>query len=320
MTWNNLVSLIEKNSRFCITSHVSQDADNIGSQLAMYWLLRDYFKKEVVLYNTDPVPKKFLFLSEAADIESTLPEESFDTLVVLDSSNLSRLSWENVTTTYTSCINIDHHRDNSHFGTVNIVDETAAATCQILTQLFEGAGLSYPSWVANALYAGILADTGGFQFENTSPTLLRDAALLLERGADGVSIYRGLFAAHSIQALRLRAEVWSTLEFYENGRIAVMTVDEKRIDELGADRGDTEGMADIAKNTRGVEVGILIKQKKDHIHFSFRSQGAIDIGAVAATVPGGGGHCCAAGCSFTQTPLDEAKSCMIERIAGVLRG
>jgi phosphoesterase RecJ-like protein len=318
MTWNKLAQHIKENTTFCITSHISQDADNIGAQTALYWLISSCFNKEVHLYNTDEVPRKFSFIKNTDKISAHPPKGAVDTLIVLDSSNLSRIGWEDAEKYYSNCINIDHHRDNSNFGTLNIVDPHAAATCQIIARLFAEGNINYPSFVADALYAGILADTGGFQFENTTGELLRDAAALIDNGARNVAVYKKLFSSHSIQAMKLRAEIWSTLEFFEDGRIAVMSMDAQRISELGADRGDTEGMADVAKNAEGVRVSMLIKKKDSSIHFSFRSDGSVDVGAIAAGVPGGGGHSSAAGCDLRNISLDQAKHRMLGRIKEVL--
>ncbi|MGM0443187.1 MAG: DHH family phosphoesterase [Fibrobacterota bacterium] len=320
MILNNTASffeLAEQAHSFCISSHISQDADNIGSQLALYWYLKS-LGKDVEIYNADPVPSKFSFLSGSGDITSVEPAKKFDVLVIVDSSNPSRLGWENAPKAARKIINIDHHRDNSHFGDVNIVSTDAAATCQIIARLFEENSISYPPAVADALYAGLLADTGGFQFENTTAELLRDAATVIDRGADNTGVYKRLFANKSVNALRLRSEVWGTLAFYGENRIAVMTLDRNRIDELGADNGDTEGLADMAKNGDGVEVAMLLKYDASVIHCSLRSSGRVDVGAIAATIPGGGGHSCAAGCDITGKPLSQAREMIINMVKEAL--
>lgn len=317
MTYSSLFDCIKQNHSFCITAHRSPDADSVGSQLAMYWYLTS-LGKEVVVYNSDPLPLKFSFLENADKFTSVEPRQKFDVLVVLDSSNLSRIGWDAAPSFADTVIDIDHHRDNSRFGDVSIVDASAAATCQILYGIFRDAGIGIPASVADALYAGILADTGGFQFENTTCTVLRDAAELIDLGASNYTVYKELFSSLSVQGMKIRAEIWSSLEYYADGRIGVMYLDESRLEELGADKGDTEGMSDMAATGRGVEVGMLIKKSKQGIHFSLRSSGRIDVGSLAAVFPGGGGHSCAAGCTTTEMGVDEAREFMLSRVIEVL--
>lgn len=317
MTYSNLFDCIDKNHTFCISAHQSPDADSVGSQLAMYWYLTSQ-GKEVTIFNSDVVPAKFSFLQDAEKITAITPETQFDVLIVLDSSNLDRIGWGKAADHARFIIDIDHHRDNSRFGGISIVDRSAAATCQILYELFRDYGVAIPRHVADALYAGILADTGGFQFENTTSTVLRDAAELIDLGASNYHIYRSLFSSLSTQGMKIRAEIWSTLEYYADGKIGVMYLDESRLTELGADKGDTEGMSDLAATGRGVEVGMLIKKSAAGVHFSLRSSGRIDVGAIAAMLPGGGGHSCAAGCSTSEMTVDEARGFILAKVIEVL--
>ena len=304
MIWNALQKLINENNTFLISSHVSQDGDCVGSQLSFYWYLKS-LGKEVTIYNTDTLPSKFTFFDNSDCIGNTPPTEHFDVLCILDASNPSRTGWDGIDSCADAIIDIDHHRDNSRFGTVSIVDETAAATCQIIYQFFTDTKVDFPLSVANALYAGLLTDTGGFQFSNTDQRVLSIAADLVGRGADNAGIYKKLFATYSIAGLQLRSHIWGTLQFFANQKIAVMQMPLSLVDELGADPSDTEGMSNLAMTAEGVEVGVFMKYKANEIRFSLRSVGNVDVGQVAASLPGGGGHKCASGCTaFNTTPED----------------
>lgn len=317
MTYNSLFDCIHKNQSFCISAHRSPDADSVGSQLAMFWYLTS-LGKEVTIYDSDPLPSKFAFLQNAEKVTADVPTQKFDVLIVLDSSNLSRIGWDNASEAAHTIIDIDHHRDNSRFGDISIVDDTAAATCQILYEIFRDSGIEIPSFVADALYAGILADTGGFQFENTTSTVLRDAAELIDLGASNYKIYKELFSSLSVQGMQIRAEIWSSLEYHADGKVGVMFLDESRLKVIGADKGDTEGMSDIAATGRGVEVGMLIKKSPQGVHFSLRSSGRVDVGSLATLFPGGGGHSCAAGCTTTDMGIEEARDFMLSKVKEVL--
>ncbi len=317
MIWNDLTKLINENQTFCISSHVSHDADNVGSQLAFYWYLSS-LGKDVAIYNLDELPKKFHFFKNSDKIKNVEPQGKLDVIAVLDSSNMGRTNWDGIESKANKFIDIDHHRDNSRFGTVNAVDTTAAATCQIVYRFFVENDIDFPDYVAEALYGGILADTGGFQFNNTSSDVLRAAADLVDRGANLTRAYKELFATYSIGGLKLRSAIWSTLEFFGDHKIGVVSMERNMIDTFGADRGDTEGMSDLTLTAEGVEVGLFAKYNDEEVRFSLRSAGRVDVGNIAASVAGGGGHSCAAGCSIVGASFEEARDLIVNKILEVL--
>jgi bifunctional oligoribonuclease and PAP phosphatase NrnA len=303
MTWPDLETVLRTGSTYLISSHVNPDGDCIGSQLAMSWLLGSY-GKDVVIYNRDPVPYKMAFLSGVASITTVKPERTFDTLVVLDSSNLDRLGWEGADRIGTTILNIDHHRDNTRFGDHNFVCH-AAATGQILYNLFKEGRVEYPACVAEALYTAILTDTGGFRFSNTSSDVLHICADLADRGAEPAIIYERAYASCSRNGMRLHAAVWPSLAFHLNGKVCTMDLPLRLIDELGATYGDSEGLADLTVMATEVQVGLFIKHSDHETHFSLRSKSTIDVGRIARMVPGGGGHVNAAGCTMP-SPISSA--------------
>jgi len=229
MIWTELSNLIAESNSFLICSHVSHDADNIGSQLSFFWYLQS-LGKDVEIFNVDTVPRKFQFYKNVDKISNVEPTRRFDVFAMLDSSNPARSGWDKATTIADKMIDIDHHRDNSLFGTVSCVDPTAAATCQIIYRFFKENNIDFPEYVAEALYGGILADTGGFQFDNTSPEIFEIAADLSRRGVNTAKVYKKLYASNSIAGLTVRSIVWSTLKFYENNRVGIMVLEEGILD------------------------------------------------------------------------------------------
>ena len=254
MNWNKLQAIITNNRSFCISSHINPDGDSICSQLALYWYLSSLGKK-VCIYNQDPVPAKFRFLYNAATFARALPPKRFDVLIILDASNTERVGWKKRTKTAPVTVVIDHHRDNSYEGDLNIVDYSASATSELLYTFFKEMSVSYPPSIAATLYAGILTDTGGFQFSNTNSKVLSICADLSEKGAQCSEIYRNIYSSFSHTALLLRAKIWSSLKFYSNNRISVMEMSEESIKKTGASNGDIEGMSDEALTAAGVAVG-----------------------------------------------------------------
>jgi phosphoesterase RecJ-like protein len=317
MIWTDLTKLIAENNSFLISSHVSHDADNIGSQLSFYWYLNS-LGKEVEIFNVDDVPRKFNFYKNIDKVGNVAPTKKYDVFVMLDSSTQYRSGWDDVDACSKYMIDIDHHRDNTLFGTVSCVDTSAAATCQIVYRFFNENNIDFPLYVAEALYGGILADTGGFQFDNTSKEIFEIAAALSERGVDTARVYKKLFASNTIAGLTARSQISSSLTFYENKKVGIVTMEEGLLEKLGADRGDIEGMSDLGLKAEGVEVSAFAKQVGNDVRFSLRSAGAVDVGAIAATFDGGGGHRAAAGCTHENSTLEKALPLLLEKIRKVL--
>lgn len=311
MIWDDLRSLINGNQSFLISSHLSLDGDSVGSQLAMYWYLTS-LGKSVTLYNHDPLPSKFSFLRNSSVITILPPSKPVDILVVLDCSNPDRLGWDTKNIARES-INIDHHRDNTHFGTVNVVKTGAAATGELLYEFFSSCAIAYPDYVAEALYAAIMTDTGGFRFSNTSSHILKICADLADHGAHCANIYERVYASHSPQALQLIARIWSTLHYYFDKRVCCMEMPLSLLEALDAKYSDSEGMVDQTITAEGVQVGMLLKHSATETHCSLRSKGTIDVGKLAQKIPGGGGHSSAAGCTVYQ-PYEKALPFMLDII------
>lgn len=312
MTWTKLLSVFGEHDSFLISSHVSPDGDCIGSQLALCWYLQS-LGKAVSIYNYDPVPSKFRFLQGVEQISTERPQSTFDVLVVLDCSNPQRLGWEGHEQIAQSIVNIDHHRDNMQFGSINLV-QTSAATGEIIYRFFSENGVEYPPHVAEALYTAIMTDTGGFRFSNTNSSILKTCADLADKGADCARIYRNVYASFTPNAMLLQSRIWSTLEFHLDNRVCTMELPLGLVDQLGASHSDSEGMADMTILGGEVDIGMLVKHDSGHTHFSLRSRDGVDVGAVARQVEGGGGHTNAAGCTMNE-PVERALPKMLQIVS-----
>ncbi len=317
MTWSKLQNIIKDNKTFILSSHVNPDGDCICSMLALYWYITS-LGKEAVIYTNYSVPKKFLFLKNTDKITDIRPDRKFDVFTILDASNPNRLGWEGTDTIASSILNIDHHRDNSLCGDLNIIDHSAAATSQILYQFFKDCNINFPTYIAETLYTGILTDTGAFAFSNTNNIVLRICADLAEKGVNCSEINRKIYSSFSTPGLLLRAKIWSSLKFHHQDRICSMEIPIALIDDIKENYGDIEGMSDQALRAEKAEVGMFLKYSDTKTHFSLRSKGTIDVGKIAQSVPGGGGHTCAAGCTI-DLPLEQAKPKMLEIIKKKLR-
>ncbi|MCL2181883.1 MAG: bifunctional oligoribonuclease/PAP phosphatase NrnA [Chitinispirillia bacterium] len=313
MDWAELIKAIDANESFVISSHQSLDGDCVGSQLAFLWYLKSKGKR-AACYCSDPLPHKLSFLTDSNLITQNKPAEKFDVLMVLDCSNISRLGWDECESAAKMVINIDHHRDNKNFGALNFVDSSAAATGEIIFSFFRESGITIPKHVAEALYAAVMTDTGGFRFNNTSSSVLRVCADLIELGVENSAIYEKVYSRHTPQALMLQSRIWSTLKFHLNGKVCSLDMPMSVLDEIGAKYSDSEGMADNTVTGEGVEVGIMTKHTPEETHISLRSTGRIDVGRIAQRIAGGGGHSCAAGCTI-KLPYEQAMGQMLGILA-----
>jgi len=316
MDWTPLSDAIAKNHTFLVSSHLSPDGDNVGSQLAFIWYLKSLGKR-VECYCADPLPQKLAFLQDSALITQNKPSGGFDVLVILDCSNITRVGWDCGEVSIGMIVNIDHHRDNANFGALNYVDASAAATGEVIFSFFKHCGVAVPAHVAVDLYTAVMTDTGGFRFSNTCGRVLRICAELAELGVDCADVYERVFSCHTPQALALQARVWSTLKFHLGGRVCSLDMPLSLLDEVGAKYSDSEGMADNTVTALGVEVGVMTKHSPKETHFSLRSKGSVDVGKLAKSISGGGGHSCAAGCTIKK-PYAEAMAEMLGILEGAL--
>jgi len=312
MTLSELATVFRSYNRFVLASHESPDGDSIGSQLALYWYLQS-IGKTVHIVNQDPVPQKFRFLKNSDAVSQQPCSGDFDCFIIVDSSNPTRLGYNSSEYQKKPIINIDHHRDNSCFGTHNYIDTHSAATGEILFAFFSENNVAIAPHVAETLYVAIMTDTGGFRFSNTTESVLHSCAELTRLGASPSQLYARVFSSFHAKALLFRSHILSTLRYYCGGKIGSMGISYELYAHYNASADDSEGMADQTIACIEAEVGFFYKYDENKTHFSLRSKGTIDVGKIASLIPGGGGHHNAAGCTI-ELPVERAHPLMISLI------
>jgi phosphoesterase RecJ-like protein len=202
---------------------------------------------------------------------------------------------------------IDHHPPgDAAIGGVSFRDPDACAAGELVYDLVLRAGSDLSRTVLDGLYVALLTDTGGFQFSNSTPACHRISADLIEQGADPEALYRRVYGSTPLKSLLLLGASLSELQVDPDGRVAWMTVPRSVFDELGATPENLEGMANYPRSVQGVEVGLVFTQTDDgSTKISFRSNGELDVNALARDF-GGGGHVKAAGARVTR-PLAEVR-------------
>ena len=294
---NRIVEIIHACNTFLITAHVRLDGDALGSELALWSVLRALGKRAVV-YNQDKIPDVYAFLPGAAEIVHALNDvAAFDAAFILDCSDLDRVGDEAERIKYVKeIVNIDHHVSNTYFSKVSLVDVDASSTGEILHRIIAKLGVSLTPEIATNLYTAILTDTGAFRYSNTKSDTLRVAAELVEAGADPRRVAENIYETKPLAQIRLLKDALNTLEIHDEGTVGFVVVTQKMLEATGALPEYTDGIVDLARSVKGVEVAAFFQEMAPRYYkVSLRSKGQINVEKVARKF-GGGGHINAAAC------------------------
>jgi phosphoesterase RecJ-like protein len=297
--------------RIVMTTHVNADGDGLGSEVALVHLLRAQ-GRDAVIVNPTPVPDRYRFLVDpiakadrSADASAAI--KSADLFLVLDISDLSRLGnlAESIRARgiITACV--DHHVSP---GTLppgpRLEDPTASATAELVHDLACTAGWPIDEDAARAMYVGLMTDTGGFRFGNTTPRVLRVAASLLEAGVLPESVYEDVYATAPEGRIRLMAEVLDTLVVEPEIGLSFVTVPSDALARHDVSADDLDGIVEFARSVQGTRLAMLFRYLANgRVKISFRSVGNFDVAKFASQF-GGGGHSKASGASIAGSMED----------------
>ncbi len=305
MIVQQIIEKINNNQRFLVVAHENPDGDAIGSTLALALSLRD-MGKDVVAYNADAVPDVMRFLPQCDVLVDSLPDNShFDIAFVLDAGDLERTALP-VRDLCQTVINIDHH-PYSDFGDLCYVDTDACATAVLIYRVLMACQYQPSLAVAKALYLGILSDTGSFRYASANQESFAIAGALVGLGVDPWEVSSNLYESNTPERMRLLSLVLPSLQISSSGHYASISMTLDTLKQSGASEEHSDGFVNYPRSIRGVEVALFIHQISENTYkVSFRSRGAIDVGALSRKL-GGGGHHNAAGAKINGT-LDEVKS------------
>lgn len=312
---------LHEHEHFLVVNHVNPDGDATGSLLAMKWLL-DGLGKQTTLVNEGETPAKFMFLPGADEIVSASAQaehHTYDVVITCDCADFARVG--EVAQWFTpECmlLNIDHHPTNDLFGTTNLVRVDAAATAEVIFDLIKHMELSMNKELATCLYTGLLTDTGGFRYSNTSPHVMEAASNLLVHGVESAAIAERMLESITKAHVKLLQRALQTLQLSDDDQAAYLTVTLSDMYETGASNEDTEGLVNYGRNIEGVEIGVLFKEVADgKVKVSFRSRSQVDVAAIAQSL-GGGGHVRAAGCTVVGALVD-VQTAVTQKVSAALR-
>ena len=281
----NIVDKIKASRNFLITAHTNLEGDALGSELAMYIMLKR-LKKNAIIYNADATPSIYTFLPFSKVIKNSFKAKPIDVAMVLDCSDSSRSGKVKDVLSQAGCIiNIDHHISNTYFGDINWVEPCVGSTAQILYELCERFKIMDKN-IATCLYTGIFTDTGSFTYASTDSKTHEIVAKLMEYGLQPSKIYDNLHSLCDISDLGFISRIIASLKFAANGKICWALIEnweEKNYD-------ITEIIFSIMRLLKGVEVFLLFKNissSRTRVNFRSRSYFSVD---KAAKFFGGGGH------------------------------
>jgi bifunctional oligoribonuclease and PAP phosphatase NrnA len=314
---------LRSGEKFVLVTHENPDGDALGSLVGMQRLLVALGKDSVMFMAADefPLPYEYRFF-DFEGLQSHPPEDVDErTIIFLDCGNIDRNPVAAFKTDDAHILNIDHHHDNTRFGTVNHVVEDASCTAEIVWDLLCELRVDPTLEIAEALYVGLVTDTGRFMYENTGPRAHVMAAHLIDAGVDVHEIYRRLYEGMPYSKLELTARALAGVQRFDDGRLTFsrLTRDDFRL--AGAEESYSEGIIDHLRSVEGTKVAALARELVDgsagRKKVSLRStDGHVDV-SVIARAGGGGGHRQAAGFS-TELSDGELVAFLREQVAAQL--
>ncbi len=316
-TIEQVLGRLREDEKFVLATHEHPDGDALGSLIATQGLLRMLGKDSVMFIAPDdlPLPREYRMLGLEGLIHEPPGDIAERTVVFLDCGNIDRNS-ASVLRDGALLLNIDHHHDNTRFGTLNFVRPQASCTAEIVWQLMHGLELRPTPALAEALYVGLITDTGRFMYENTGPTAHRMAAELIEAGVEVDEVYRRLYENMPTGKLTLLALALAQLRRFDDGELTLAALSAEDFERAEAEESYSEGIIDQLRAVQGTKVAVLVRElrsgeRKGQHKVSLRAtDDEVDV-SVIARAQGGGGHRRAAGFS---TSLGE------DELIGFLRG
>jgi phosphoesterase RecJ-like protein len=298
-TRDEVLLALRQGERFTVVTHENPDGDALGSLVAMQAVLRALDKDTLMFIGREefPLPYEYAFF-EFDGLISEIPDDVAQrTILFLDCGNFDRNAIE---IGDAPIVNIDHHHDNTRFGTLNYVVAEASCTAEIVWDLMRGLDVALTPPIAEALYVGLVTDTGRFMYENTGPTAHVMAADLIRAGVDVHGIYRRLYEGMPQPKLALLTRALSRVQRFDGGRLTIARLTREDFAETGAEESFTEGIIDHLRAVEDTKVAALARElpgedRGGASRVSLRAtDGEVDVSLIARA-QGGGGHRQAAG-------------------------
>ena len=316
---DQIIKQINEARHILLASHSEPDGDAVSSILALGLAIGKLGKKTTI-YNASPIPAVYRFLPSVERIVRHIKKaNTYDVALVLDCGDLPRVGQATATVSQIPVvINIDHHISNTGFGDIQLIDPQACSTAEIVYRLIKAMAVPIDTAMATSLYTGILTDTGSFRFSSTNQAAFAISQEMAELGVEPHEVAQHVYGTYSLGRIKLLNLALDSIEISDNGKLSIMTVTGAMLEETRTQPEDADGMINYARRIEDVKVAALIHEQKNgktnsngqrRFHVSLRSDGSVDVAAIAGRF-GGGGHTSAAGFQV-ETTLKKLKSDII---------
>ncbi len=308
---SNLKKFISKHEKFVLSSHESPDGDAIGSAVAFNEFLHNLGKTSFIL-NSDPTPDNFRFIDIDNEVniyndDYKLPEDINEYAhIVLDTNDYNNIGsvYFKLKDIVADRFIIDHHESGGLLSDSNFIKIETSSVSEIIFQIFEYYKMKMTFKSAQAMFAGMVFDTGSFRYPKTSPDTFTAAAECINYGVVPFFVYEQIWEQNSLSGFKLRSRIMTTSEFFHDGKMIAMKLTPEMIEETHASFAEGETMINLPLTVKGVVLSVLVKQNIDGpVKVSMRSKGDINVADIAM-LNGGGGHKNAAGFK-SNDPFDE---------------
>jgi len=309
------------NDNYLILSHSDPDGDAVGSELGLLSILRAIGKTAEIL-NSDACPHKFRVFDPNGDLHSLEEDGAVPgdlgqkTLILIDTSDFqhTRRAKDELLPFAKQVLIVDHHTPPNQLPCMAYIDDTAAASSQIVFSLAEEFHVVLDRTAADALFMGIVFDTGSFIYPKTTSATFHAAKTLVEWGVRPKEIHGALFETIDPSRMRLLARVQSTMQLFHNDRTALQIMTNEMLSQTGAGLEDAENFINYPLKCTTVSVSMVLKEAKPgFFRCSLRSKGAVDVSGLAQAY-GGGGHKTAAGFPCPDLPLAELEVLLLQSV------
>ncbi len=293
-----------------IASHVRADGDTLGCVLALYLALKS-LKKSVKVYNCSKnLPKRFDFLPNFSKITDKFDEYKTDLLITCDCGSFDRVG---LSKGKFATLNIDHHKSNTFFGDINIIDEDAPSASMVVFEFLLANEVFISKEIATCIYVGFVEDTGFFTYGNLTPKVMNEISRLVAYGVDMCEVAQRLKQNTPLCIARLKQYMYNKFYLIQNAMISVCVIDKDALKQTGCGIDDTKNMANLLLSLATVKVSILLVESEyAGTKVSLRSKG-VDVGTIACEL-GGGGHVRAAGFELEYFEPEKIVKKIIEKI------
>lgn len=312
-------TLIENSNNICIVGHKSPDGDCIGSVMALYEFINvNYNNKNVCIGFDGKIPYNLIKYVNYNLIVDDCENQNFDLLLVLDCSDKERLGkYGCLIDNSKKTVCIDHHKTNTMFADVNIIDEEISSTGELLYHVLKISNKTINLKMAEYIYIAIVTDTGKFAYSSTTEETHIVAANLIKLGIDVAKLDTDIYSSKPINIAEAYIECISNINFYYNNKLGIAKISDAIIKKYGIDMNDIEGVVEFIREVNEIEISCVLKEYDfNYTKVSLRAKNYIDVAEISKKF-GGGGHKRAAGFQLG-TNLSDTEKIIVKEFGNYL--